>query len=960
MKKVITTLLFLYSLSLWSYICCEDSGALVHKSNNLSWDQGAVALSDGNFLLVWSDAVSEWQQVKALKINPEGENIWVEPVHLKSDICKYPICITSQEVAGGVIVSWFDGGEIIIQKLDLSGNKLWGENGINIETASQYDTNDIIWIIEGENGNAYIAWHIFNWPQELDAVCLDSAGNFCPGWSETGNVLMSSSTEMGYSVISDGYGGLIAYYIDYSYALFQRYQSNGESLWGEDGIEHPFVFWGMQMYVNAPGEYHIIYKYEDDFCLTGLNENGELLFEEPADLFTLPEEAGYKYDIDVTSDENYAILWQEDNLIKAQKVEAGGNILWQEGGVIVGDNYMNYSIFTATSDNSGGIYVSWNNDEIFNNSYTFERVNSAGETLIGEDGYDVSVSDGSFFKKCICIQADDSAGIFWFTDDDEDDIIRMQSVSSTGELLLEVEGRDLYALHKLACDPTEMACSEHYTAVVWNLFRSDRREIRCQILENENGNALLPEYGLVLMSEADLRYSVIDIAFDASEELLYAAFNVTTTDNIECNPGIQAIDMAGNKLYGDEGLLMCDWENGSEYEHMIFKPEADGMRLLWNEPCPDVPELAVWNMQKLNDQGFAWAEPAIICGATLSGNAPVVLSGDYLVWRYGEMIRVVKFDEMGEVAPGWNGSYLQTAQIEELYRINVHETDTGIIIIGESDDLGTNNYYGYLFSEEGEYLWGAEGRHLFETDSFPYLCLNDDCFYVERSGEWSYQRILDRYNYEGEMLWNTSLMWLEYGDVDKTLMNIRDDKIFLYSSLSFENSNGMDLVFRGYNSDSSPVEGFPVEGLTICDEYSGQELLEVVTSESGKSIVLWEDSRSSGYSSSSHSIYAQKIDLTLLGEDDNEIISPRIIYNYPNPFRQFTSFEILAESLREAGVIDIYNIKGQKVKTLELSRDENFWDGTNAKQETVGSGIYFYHLRQGVAERSSGKMTLIK
>jgi len=965
MKRLMTMILFVWSLSLCSYICWEDSGALVHKSNNLSWDQGALALSDGNFLLVWSDAVSEWQQMKAMKVNPAGENIWSEPVLLKSSICRCPICMESQEVDGGIIISWFDGGDVSIQKLDLSGNKLWGADGISIETTAGYDQNDRIWIIEGENGNAFIAWHIFSWPQELFGVCLDTDGNFCPGWSETGNVLMTSNSEFSYQVISDGYGGLVVCYFDYSYAVFQRYPDSGEYLWGEDGVEHSFNFGNIWIYMNAPGEYHLLYKYGEQLYLMGVDENGELLFEDPEELFTLPEEAGYKYDIDKTSDGNYAIVWQENNLIKAQKVELGGNPLWNEGGVEIGDNYTNYTLFYATPDNSGGIYISWDHDEIFNHSYTYQRVNSAGETLIGDDGYEVIVSDCSFYKKCICIQEDDSAGLFWFTDDDEQDIIRMQSVSSAGELLLEVEGKDLYALNKLPCYPEDMVCSENYTAVVWRIYKEDRREIRCQILENENGNTLLPEQGLVLLSGTGLSYFVSDIAFDEEAELFYTAFTVSTEDNLESNSGIQAIDLEGNKLYGDEGLLLCDWENGYEYEHMIFKQEADGMRLLWNEHCPEMTELAVWSMQKLDEQGFVWAEPAILCGALISDNSQVVLSGDYLIWKYGERIRIVKFNAMGEIDPNWNGNYLQTAEMEDLSRLSVRNTDPGIIIIGVSSNLGIYNFYGYLFSDQGEYLWGNEGRHILEFDGYPSICLYDDCFYLERSGEWSYQRLLERYDYEGEMLWNNSVMWLEDGDANETKMLMRDDKILLYSSLSFDWISGRKIFLKGYNPNGSAIEGIPAEGLIICDEYAAQGLLDVKTSEAGKNIVLWEDSRNIVYSSSHRSIYAQKIDLTTLNEDNNEVIPPRIIYNYPNPFRQITSFEILGESSREAGIIEIFNIKGQRVRKLKIENvkceiNSVVWDGTNEKQETVGSGIYLYRLRNGETERSSGKMTLIR
>jgi len=74
--------------------------------------------------------------------------------------------------------------------------------------------------------------------------------------------------------------------------------------------------------------------------------------------------------------------------------------------------------------------------------------------------------------------------------------------------------------------------------------------------------------------------------------------------------------------------------------------------------------------------------------------------------------------------------------------------------------------------------------------------------------------------------------------------------------------------------------------------------------------------------------------------------------NYPNPFNPITtiSFSLTTEITENTEII-IYNLKGQKVKTIPvtLSRDESsgIWDGTDQKGKPVSSGIYFYKLRVG-------------
>ena len=85
--------------------------------------------------------------------------------------------------------------------------------------------------------------------------------------------------------------------------------------------------------------------------------------------------------------------------------------------------------------------------------------------------------------------------------------------------------------------------------------------------------------------------------------------------------------------------------------------------------------------------------------------------------------------------------------------------------------------------------------------------------------------------------------------------------------------------------------------------------------------------------------------------------------NYPNPFNPETNitFNISVGSILR---IDIYNMKGQKVKTLvneyKVAGEHNVvWNGTDENGHSVGSGIYFYRMEaEGYVE--TRKMVLLK
>lgn len=110
-----------------------------------------------------------------------------------------------------------------------------------------------------------------------------------------------------------------------------------------------------------------------------------------------------------------------------------------------------------------------------------------------------------------------------------------------------------------------------------------------------------------------------------------------------------------------------------------------------------------------------------------------------------------------------------------------------------------------------------------------------------------------------------------------------------------------------------------------------------------------------------------RIDTTEDGveNDDSQVVpaSNSLAQNYPNPFNPETS---ISYSLKEAGKVTlaIYNLKGQKVKTLvhkyqEAGKHSMVWNGTDDQGKSVSSGVYFSKIEAG-DYTSSRKMILIK
>jgi hypothetical protein len=99
--------------------------------------------------------------------------------------------------------------------------------------------------------------------------------------------------------------------------------------------------------------------------------------------------------------------------------------------------------------------------------------------------------------------------------------------------------------------------------------------------------------------------------------------------------------------------------------------------------------------------------------------------------------------------------------------------------------------------------------------------------------------------------------------------------------------------------------------------------------------------------------------------DDEDIITSNNMQlsNYPNPFNPSTTISYNVSKSGHTN-LTVYNIKGQKVKTLidqHVSSGEHVvnWNGTDNKNTQVTSGVYFYILSSD-ERRTVNKMLLLK
>jgi len=84
---------------------------------------------------------------------------------------------------------------------------------------------------------------------------------------------------------------------------------------------------------------------------------------------------------------------------------------------------------------------------------------------------------------------------------------------------------------------------------------------------------------------------------------------------------------------------------------------------------------------------------------------------------------------------------------------------------------------------------------------------------------------------------------------------------------------------------------------------------------------------------------------------------------YPNPWRadrHGSGVPVIFDSLTADSTVKIFTMSGHQVRSLTPASGKATWDLKNDGGETVASGIYFYSVTDGRADKSQGKLAVIR
>ena len=584
------------------------------------------------------------------KTNINGNTLWDSPIIITEESAIYAsrfltICPSDSQP----IITWIIDETIFSQKIDSDGNKLWGEESI-IVFESNYDFNK-------------------------NSVFLEEA-------YDNGCVLCWTDYSYGY---------------DESKILVQKLNSDGDLLFGEDGM--------------------ILYENSDYF---NYQLNSSL----------------------ATTNQKYYLCWldntDDSQSLIHQIIDEEGNIYLEENGEEMFNGLSGSSYDIQLLSNEDNPIILWSDGRSFNNYRIYLQIlNSDGSTVFTEDGIPITTNSQYEQLDLNAVFGENSGTIaaIWSENRVGCKQIYAQGIDISGNLLwADSTGICLTSANHFSEKPKmsvidNSGTDEYY--IGWEDF-TDWMDSRICGQKIINGNLEWGEYGKVIV---DREYN--DELTDIKENYYIWQSDGYQNENIFCIK----VDENGDPAPGwsEDGLEICIAEGRQREARGIVVPQ--GLLILWEDYRNG--DIDIYGQIITPDGNILWQEnglPLIEQENDQDNFNFIYDNGLHVVWqdfRSGTNYEIYaqKFDEYGNEL--WQEGGVLIADVNEINYENPDLAKVGnsiIIVWEERIDYWIENIRAQLVNKDGELLWQPQGIFIcdmFMEHHYPKVVSNgDDDVYI--------------------------------------------------------------------------------------------------------------------------------------------------------------------------------------------------------------------------------------
>ena len=1008
MKKIAIVLCFaLLTIGLFATLEWTEAVA-IRQGVNIEWFRTGIETTDGGAIYVWSDTKLGERDLWAQKVDGAGNMVWGEPVLIdgKPDRQEDPVITRTND--NNYVIAWIDfsadlDGDVYAQKIDGEGNLLWQEGGVPVCTLAGMQ---IALNMEPDNeGGVYIIWVDSRNPSK-DLFGQRLSANGSPLWIVNGIPIATGlGDEMQNTMLPDGEGGMIIAYT-HSYAgnddlYAKRFNANGTMVWQNTLVISEAEGSQSDIRMAALNDGNFVFTWADkrsadtDIYAQKINLAGDLLWGSYLIVYSDQNELARPQvnpRIVKTSDNGVIIVWEDFRLdtqnpdLFAQKISASGIKQWSEQGIALCTAEFAQLGPRLASDNNGGCFVVWDdlrNGNAPNVDIYAQHLSASGNALWEANG------------KAICIAPNEQSGslikvsnnivfINWMDIRNGSVGIYYQALTYEGTVLLAVNGAEVFwgLSGDAPLDNYLILKRSSDVVIIWQdtRFANDGYRLFFQFL-NPDGSIDLEPNGHPVTVSVGGSQSTPSAVVTPDDQIA-----IIWEDARGDNPKVyaQLLSANGERLWGEQGMELTvnsplrqkdpkvSYYNGSLYFGWSGSDQVETSFFY------HIYGQRIYNGQKM------WGPNGILISTLAQSDLRnectlYDLIDNYYVWHRinpalaTQTIWVKRVAEDGSAMDGWQEEGIQTSNYNDWDAIQLFpkalKTPEGIFVMWR--DLRNDyiqNYWGQHLAENGTYLWNPVGVNLNDNQreqEKASIVVNSSgitfawCENINGMNDIMAQK----YSFPGEPLWTNSGYYVVQRDSaqsDPCLVYFPDGN-YLISWADFLNIES-DLYYK-YITENGEMIGAP-QGNVLCNASKSQYQPQTAIL-NNKAYTVWADGRSSG-KTEILGLYAQKLgNGTPVTDVTIPPLQSLILHqNYPNPFNPETTISFTLKDNTLSLKLNIYNIKGQLVKTLydgalQKGQHSFVWNGTDETNCQVSSGVYFYRLSNGKESRQR-KMVLMK
>ncbi len=912
-------------------------------------------------------------------------------------------------------------GDIYCTKINSDGDQVWDDHAPVVTHAGEQRDAKIVH--DGEGGCIIVWQDGRDDLSDVYAMHILNDGRLDPEWTEDGIVIVAEEgVQTNLTVDIDGAGGMIIGWQDgrevgNSDIWTQRITPDGDVQWGggdgipicnqEDRQETPKLC--------SDGEGGAFFSWVDernaedtdkDIFVQRINADGELLWSDADE--GIPLVTAHREQISnqiVLSEEGTAIITWEDNRRNWEEFDASAISIsgvdemernWESPIVIADRNQIHARI---CPDDEGGIYAVWADEREHpypNLDIWAQRLDRDGEPVWEENGIPVCRDDG---LQSMSIIRKHTLGCAIFYSD-----LGSGSVSINASLLQPdgdpVEDRDdiliLEGVNGNALAPQIHSKGNGEFAVIWLDGRAGRNGEHAYIqLCRDEGDAvdfLLVENGIPvsgggisISSAVNDNGDVFVVYEDHRRDQPYTIYAQKISDD-------------GEVMWDESGVRCAEFDYDQTRPYVVNDNEG-GIIVAWRAPTDD--DWYDIYMQRLDENGEPlWgAEGLQVTDSMIDKNVEELAAdgegGAVVLWKTDDDdtdddLWMNRINADGELMWGNHHIELVSEQFRQQDPTLARHHDGFFVAWRDNRDDEGDDIYGQFINSDGTLRWQEGGiaicsselnqlnpESAIDNEGNIWVVWEDNRNTGRASGKDIYiQKLGTEPNEEGVppiLLTDENAEPYQDGMPLSSAVGVQRHPIIVH-----DGQNGMWVVWENYHGNGihsdiyathlepngQPYADWEENGNVVCDAHHRQAHPQaVLLSEDGESgiAVVWEDKRATGLEEISN-VYIQKLEDDFVSSTFDEVdLHPTKIsleQAFPNPFNSTIKINY-ALPRRAAVSLQVYNLKGQLVGSLQEGNKMAGRHTAALAADNLSSGLYFMRLKAGDTQLTQ-KVMLIK